>query len=88
MDITNKVDISITISDQIQTGIGASFAAQFFAKIQQQRSQLPYDIDGVVYKVNVIEQQAYMGMVSREPRWAVAHKFPAQEELTITRECI
>jgi DNA ligase (NAD+) len=55
---------------------------QFHQHIAGLRDQLPFDIDGVVYKVNRIDQQAQMGMVSREPRWAVAHKYPAQEELT------
>ena len=70
--------LGFTISDEIQTGIGANFAAQFFAKIQQQRSQLPYDIDGVVIKVNELAKQQRLGIVSREPRWATAYKFPAE----------
>ncbi len=70
--------LGFTISDQIQTGIGAKFAAQFFAQIQQQRSQLPYDIDGVVIKVNELAKQQRLGIVSREPRWATAYKFPAE----------
>ena len=52
----------------------------------QQRAALPYDIDGVVYKVNKLEWQRELGFVSRAPRWAVAHKFPAQEELTMVRD--
>ena len=49
---------------------------------RSQRAALPYDIDGVVYKVNALAQQRTLGFVSREPRWAVAHKYPAQEEMT------
>ena len=54
----------------------------FHAHIEARRAALPYDIDGVVYKVNALAQQRTLGFVSREPRWAVAHKYPAQEEMT------
>jgi DNA ligase (NAD+) len=56
--------------------------AAFHARIAALRDQLPFDIDGVVYKVDSVELQNRLGFVSREPRWAVAHKFPAQEQLT------
>jgi len=54
----------------------------FYREIEQQRDQLPYEIDGVVYKVNSFELQQQLGFVSRAPRFALAHKFPAQEQLT------
>ncbi len=54
----------------------------FHQRIEQMRPELPYDIDGVVYKVNDFALQEELGFVSREPRWAVAHKYPAQEEIT------
>jgi DNA ligase (NAD+) len=54
----------------------------FYREIEQKRDQLPYEIDGVVYKVNSFELQQQLGFVSRAPRFALAHKFPAQEQLT------
>jgi len=54
----------------------------FHQAMGQRRDQLPFDIDGVVYKVNSRELQERLGFVTREPRWAVAHKYPAQEQLT------
>jgi DNA ligase (NAD+) len=54
----------------------------YHRRIGELRERLPFDIDGVVYKVNSLELQRRLGFVSREPRWAVAHKFPAQEEIT------
>lgn len=61
---------------------GAEALIAFHAAMLARRDTLPFDIDGVVYKVNALELQSRLGFVSREPRWAVAHKYPAQEELT------
>ncbi len=54
----------------------------YYQDIMQRRDQLPYEIDGVVYKVNQINLQQTLGFIAKAPRWAIAHKFPAQEELT------
>ncbi|ODV13378.1 MAG: DNA ligase (NAD(+)) LigA [Thiobacillus sp. SCN 64-317] len=64
------------------TGLGAAALIAFHADIAARRDQLPFDIDGVVYKVNRLDLQHELGFVTREPRWAVAHKYPAQEQLT------
>jgi len=61
---------------------GAEELVAFHQRILAMRGQLPFDIDGVVYKVNSLELQGRLGFVSREPRWAVAHKYPAEEVLT------
>ncbi len=61
---------------------GATELIAYYESIARQRDALPFDIDGVVYKVNSLALQRRMGFVTREPRWAVAHKFPAQEQLT------
>ncbi|MHB1401267.1 MAG: NAD-dependent DNA ligase LigA [Thiobacillus sp.] len=64
------------------TGQGAAALITFHDDIAARRDQLPFDIDGVVYKVNRLDLQRELGFLTREPRWAVAHKFPAQEQLT------
>jgi DNA ligase (NAD+) len=69
-----------------QTVIGVAGLRDYYQKIGAMRNQLPFDIDGVVYKVNHFNQQNELGFVSRAPRWAIAHKFPAQEALTIVED--
>ncbi len=75
-------DWGFPVSEHCQLVTGAQGLIAYHQHIAQARDQLPFDIDGVVYKVNQISLQSELGMVSREPRWAVAHKYPAQEEMT------
>jgi DNA ligase (NAD+) len=70
------------VAEQTSCVQGAAGLVAFHQRIAAERDALPYDIDGVVYKVNDLAQQQRLGFVTREPRWAVAHKYPAQEEMT------
>jgi DNA ligase (NAD+) len=65
---------------------GAEGLIDFHLRMGQRRDSLPFDIDGVVYKVDRIALQRRLGFVTREPRWAVAHKYPAQEQITLLRD--
>ena len=70
------------VAAQARTADGADGLLDYFRSIGEQRDSLPYDIDGVVYKLDRFDQQNALGFVSRAPRWAIAHKFPAQEQAT------
>jgi DNA ligase (NAD+) len=70
------------VSDHTEIVQGAAQLIAYHERIAALRDQLPFDIDGVVYKVNSFALQKRLGFVTREPRWAVAHKYPAQEQLT------
>ena len=74
------------VNEEHKVVLGGQGLVEFHRQIAAKRDQLPFDIDGVVYKVNSLALQKQMGFVSREPRWAVAHKFPAEEQLTVVRD--
>ena len=65
---------------------GAAGLLDYFSWLGAQRAQMPFDIDGAVYKVNAMAAQAQLGFVARAPRFAIAHKYPAQEELTVVED--
>jgi DNA ligase (NAD+) len=76
------VKLGLPVCDVRMLTQGAQGLLDFYKRIGAERPSLPYDIDGVVYKVNRLDQQQALGFVSRAPRFALAHKFPAQEEIT------
>jgi DNA ligase (NAD+) len=78
--------LGIPVCNERSVVYGAQGLLDFFHSIGQKRAQLPYDIDGVVYKVNRVQQQQQLGFVSRAPRFAIAHKFPAEEATTVVQD--
>lgn len=80
--LTALAEFGLPVCRERAVARGAEGLIAFHRAIADQRDGLPFDIDGVVYKVNRFDWQRQLGFRTREPRWAVAHKFPAQEELT------
>lgn len=75
-------DMGVPVCAERTVALGAEGLVAFHAAMGERRDALPFDIDGVVYKVNSLALQQQLGFKTREPRWAVAHKYPAQEMLT------
>ncbi len=77
--------LGLPVAPEVDTATGFDGLVAYYHRIGELRDALPYDIDGVVYKLDRYDQQQAMGFVSRAPRWALAHKFPAQEQSTVLR---
>ena len=78
--------IGIPVNPEIRLCNGTNAVLDFYRDIQNKRSSLGYDIDGTVLKINDIALQNELGFISKAPRWAIAYKFPAQEELTVLND--
>jgi DNA ligase (NAD+) len=76
-------ELGFPVSAEVDTARGVEGLLAYYTRVGDKRNALPFDIDGVVYKLDRYDQQRAMGFVSRAPRWAIAHKFPAQEEATV-----
>jgi DNA ligase (NAD+) len=76
-------EIGLRVCPDIDVVKGIDSCITYMQNLGSRRQELPYEIDGVVYKVNSLSKQQTLGFVARAPRWAIAHKFPAQEEMTV-----
>lgn len=82
-EILSRLDAwGLRINPLIERVRGARQCMEYFYRMRDQRESLDYEIDGVVFKVNDISLQLKLGMLTRTPRWAIAHKFPAEEGMT------
>jgi len=79
-------DWGLPLSKELQVAQGAQACLDYYLHLGDIRDSLNYDIDGVVFKADNIELQQKLGFVARAPRWAIAHKFPAQEEMTVVQD--
>jgi DNA ligase (NAD+) len=76
----------LPVSPEVRTVRGLDGCLAYYRSMGERRAALPYQIDGVVYKLDAREDQERLGFVSRAPRWAIAHKFPADEAFTVVRD--
>lgn len=79
-------DWGVPVSDDFVRMDGADQALSHYRAIEAKRADLPFDIDGVVYKIDRLDWQKRLGFVARAPRWAIAHKFPAEKAQTLLRD--
>ena len=79
-------DWGFRINPEMRKAEGVEACLDAYNELMAKRDSLPYEIDGIVFKVNRLDLQQELGFVSRAPRWAIAHKFPAQEELTVIED--
>ena len=76
----------LRVNSETSVVSGVQACEEYYEQMAEKRESLPYEIDGIVYKVNDIAQQQQLGFVARAPRWAIARKFPAQEAITILKD--
>lgn len=84
MEMLRELGVRVSPINDVVTGVTGCQA--FFEKVRAARDSMPYEIDGVVFKVDRLDYQSDLGFVSRAPRWAVAYKFPAHEEMTVLKD--
>jgi DNA ligase (NAD+) len=73
----------VRINPEVKKVSDVSGCIEYYQQIESKRNELPYDIDGIVFKIDAIDQQKNLGFIAKAPRWAIARKFPAQEEMTV-----
>lgn len=87
VEILNKLNgWGLRINPEMRLVKGIKACDEYYENLAQKRNDLAYEIDGIVFKANNLEQQRRLGFVSRAPRWAIARKFPAQEEITLLKD--
>ncbi len=84
--LSNLMTWGFIVNPEIEVVTGVEKCLKFYDRIAKKRPQLAYEIDGVVYKVNLLKDQKRLGFISRAPRWALAHKFPAEQVTTILED--